>query len=157
MTPTTNVIDISEHDKVRVATNSPTLAKDEFTLGDKTYKIVDLSYDNYLLFMTHLGPLLEAVVGGVLSVQGMPISTGSITPKLILDHLAGSLPELACIVCNETDPEMTTSQVKKLGKTPFKLAEIVIKQIEHNKIIADIASFFAQMLPVIKTVVKLSR
>lgn len=157
MTTTPKDVKLSQEDIVRAATNAPTLAKDQFTLGTRTFSVVDLSYDDYMTFMVLLGPMMESVIGGVMTMQGVSVTSSQLSPKDIITHLSGSLPELARLVCAQTDPTVTIEFVKKEGKTPFKLAEIVLKQIEQNRIISDIASFFAQMLPVIKTALNLNR
>jgi len=145
---------LSQADIVRAATNDPALTKDEFMLGDRKFPVVDLSYDDYLRFLTLLTPLLETVVGGVMAKSGFR-SGAMLSPKDLISSLSDSLPELVSIVCNQTDETMTVEEVKLLGRTPFKLADIVMKQIEHNKIISEIASFFAQMLPVLKAALSL--
>lgn len=128
------------------------------TLGDKEFKVVNLSYDDYIKFITLLTPMLETFFGSIASVSGVRLapSSGVLSPGALIKYAGDVLPELACIVCNQTDPSVTVNDVKLWAqqgepKGPFKLAEVVIKQIEQNKIINDFASFFAQMLPMIKT------
>ncbi len=146
----------------RAATNAPELSREEFTLGDRKFKVVDLPYDDYLRFTTYLGPMLELLFGSLVSMSGIkaPTANVSLTPAAILQYAGESLPELACIVCTQTDPTMTVAQVKLLAqgsspRGPFKLAEIVLKQVEQNKIINDFASFFGQMLPLLKAALSL--
>src|SRR4051812_37799306 len=64
---TDNVVAITPAEAVRAVTNSPELAKNEFTLGVRTFQVVDLAYDDYLRFTTHLTPMLEILFGSLMS------------------------------------------------------------------------------------------
>lgn len=146
---------ITKEDAALAATNTLSIAS--FELGGKEYKVVNLRYDDYLKFITYLTPLLETFFGSLASVGGIKVVSPSspINAMSIVKYAGESLPELACIVCNQTDPTVTTENVKiwcenSEPRGPFKLAELVIKQIEQNKIVNDFASFFVQMLPMIK-------
>ena len=143
---------------VRGFTNSPNLSPSEFTFGDRVLKVVDLKYDNYLRFLTLLGPMIEVMFGSVATSFGMSASQAdAVNPQAIIKHLAYSLPELTCIVCNQTDESITVTECKSVLKSPFKMAEIVLKQIEQNKIIAEFADFFKQALPQMMTALRPSQ
>jgi hypothetical protein len=150
---------IKPTDVSRAIVNSPVA---EFTLGDRTFRLVDLPYDDYLLFASHLTPLLEVVFGSLAGVMDVNVTPKtSITAASVIEYAGSSLPELVRIVCSQTDPDISIGEIKKMSlqgspKGPFKLAEIVLKQIEQNKIINDFASFFGQMLPLMKNVLSLS-
>lgn len=135
---------------VRAATNDPALAKRTVKLGEREFPVIDLEYDDYMLFMAQLQPLLECVLGSLPGVK----STGlldTLTPATLVTYCAKSLPEMARIVCSQSDPTVTTAEVKKLGKTPFALAYIVLAQIEQNNIITTVKDFFAQIYPLLKS------
>lgn len=145
--------ELTEQEIIRAATNDAALSNSEVTLGDRTFKIVDLEYDDYVIFITKLAPLLKAIAGGLASSHGINVGDKSsqIDAVSIVEYCSADIPELARIVCKQTEPSITVKEVKQLGKTPFKLASVVLKQIEQNRIIADISDFFVQMLPLLKT------
>lgn len=144
--------ELTEQEIARAATNDPQLSTKEFTLGDRTFKIVDLEYDDYVIFMSKLAPLMKSVASGLASSHGINVSDKphSIDATSIMEYCSADIPDLATIVCRQTDPTITAKEVKRLGKTPFRLATLVLMQIEQNHIIADISDFFVQMLPLLK-------
>ena len=135
------------------ATNDSTLSRNTFTLGDRTFPLKDLSYDQYNKFLLLIAPLADGLIGRIgdkvksqeLGIQSLDVSLFSVTD--VLSYCGKSLPELALIAVNASDPTITLEQVKAMGKTPFKLAEIVMLQMVHNNTIRDFADFFAQILP----------
>lgn len=139
---------VTQLDIVRAATNDPALAKDTATLGDRTFPLVDLPYDDYIRFLALLQPLLETLTSQLARTAGIGTGLASIlSPNALVKYCAESLPEMVCIICEQTDPTITVSEVKRLGKTPFALATIVLLQVQQNRIIADITDFFVQILP----------
>ena len=136
---------------VRAATNDPALSERKIVLGDRTFPIVDLAYDHYILFLAQLQPLLVGILGSIPGIKTLGL-TSTVTPTALIAYCGASLPEMARIVCAQTDPEITVVEVKLLGKTPFKLAELVLAQIEQNHIINDIRDFFVQLAPLLKLV-----
>lgn len=150
---------LSTTELAAAATNSPELSKDEFRLGEKTFKIVDLKYDSYVKFLTLFKPILSGIASGMASKGGLPIpgielpNEGQIFDHLITFGLT-DLPEMVRITCNQTDPTVTVEQVKEWGGDPFTLCAIVMKQIARNNMIARFASFFVQALPLMKAVMR---
>lgn len=137
----------------RAVTNNPSLSLEEFSLGDRTFKIVDLSYDSYVDFLTLLSPLIEAVFGSVASaanMNGIKLDASALSVSTVIKHCAKTLPDLVLLVCKQTQRDITVDEVKLLGKTPLVLGAIVLKQLQKNNIIKDFADFFAQALPVLK-------
>lgn len=145
MTTEQEQAELTNVDIVRAATNDSTGITVQ--LGDRTFPIKDLSYDSYVRFFSLLQPLLE-MIAGKLAPSLQDHATG-ITSEAIIRYCSDSLPEMVCIVCEQTDPTITIQEVKELGKTPFNLAKIVIKQIEQNRVIADVSDFFVQVLPLL--------
>jgi hypothetical protein len=143
-------MELSQTEIVRAATNDPELAPVSFTLGDRTFKVLDLEYDSYITFLAKLEPLLKALANQFTGVQYDYVGDAKLNVTDLFKYCAEAIPEMATIVCRATDPDITVDEVKKLGKNPFKLAAVVLKQIEQNRIIADIASFFAQILPLLR-------
>lgn len=147
---------LSETEILAAATNSPELSPDEFQLGEHTFKVVHLSYDDYLQFLAHLQPFLDAVVSKLaekanLSIPG--IDTGNSLELPMLVRFCGeNLPEMVRIICKQTMPNITVQQVKEWGRTPFNLASIVLKQVAKNHMIKDFADFFARIAPLLKSV-----
>jgi hypothetical protein len=136
--------ELTQTDIIRAATNDPSLATREFTLGDRTFKVVDLKYDDYLTFLSHLQPLLQAVMS---TMTGETLDVAQ-----ILKHCGAKLPEMVLLMCRQTDPNITIDEIKELGRTPFKMAQTVLVQIEHNRMIQDISDFFEQILPMVKNI-----
>jgi len=132
----------------RAVTNDPALALYEFTLGDRQFKVVDLEYDDLCEFTAYLEPFLGSVVSKVASMRGANMPSGMDAAELI-NKCGKILPEMVKLICRQTDPDITTEQVKKLGKSPFKLASIVVAQIKQNRMVSEIADFFGQMLPLL--------
>jgi hypothetical protein len=143
---------LSNTDIARAATNNAELAKEYFYLGDRVFKIVDLDYDSYIQFLALLQPVLEVVAKQVAGVRGMAFGGGLDAAELV-SSCAKSLPQMVALIARQTDPTITTEDVKKIpGQNPFKLAKIVLKQVEQNRIIGDIADFFGQILPLLTAV-----
>lgn len=145
---------LNDREIIRAATNHPDLADDFIVLGTepntRTFPIVDLPYDDYTRFLVLLQPVIQLAAGKLASITGMQI-TSPINIMDVIKECADSLPELATIVCQQSDRTISIEDVKVLGKTPFKLAEVVIKQIERNRMIGDISDFFVQILPLMRT------
>lgn len=143
--------ELTETDMVRGATNHPSLASDSVMLGDREFKILDLEYDPYVRFLAYLQPLMEVILSRVSAMQGVVLPKESgISAASLVTYCAESLPEMARIVCQSTDPAITVEEVKRLGKNPFKLASVVLAQVNQNKMIKDFSDFFQLVLPLMK-------
>lgn len=133
-------------------------AVDEFTLGERTFTIYQLPYDDYCAFMTHIAPLMENICkriilsknGGVELPGGITIEAASFSVFDLLKICSHTLPEMAQLVCKQSDPTITLDDVKKLAGKPIALAEPVLKQIMVNGMIQDFKDFFAQMISMLK-------
>jgi len=148
----TAVREITEAEKMRAAINSPALSDDEFQLGDKTYKIVDLSYDSYIEFCALLKPVLvglfsELAPSNMADVITQLTQLEKTNVLQLLDYCVDKLPEMVRIIVAQTDPSITAKEVKERGKNPFTLARIVMRQMARNHIIKDFADFFVQIAP----------
>lgn len=144
---TTETPTLTQAEIVRAATNDPVLAEDTFQLGDRVFPLVDLAYDEYLKFFAHLQPLLEKLASTITNTEFQ--KENEIDVKGLIAYCGSSLPEMVRLMCAQTDATVTTEDVKRLGKNPFALAAIVVKQIKHNHVIEDIGSFFVQILPML--------
>lgn len=154
---------------IEAATNSPSLCPDEFQLGDRTFKVLHLEYDEYLAFTGYLQPLLTKISDLVLSragvsLPGIDLNSGdaSISPSSLMQFCVRDLPEMALLVCNmqsavEKKPELLVDipWLKKSARNPFELAKIVMKQMEKNNLVKDFLDFFVQALPTILALKKL--
>jgi len=140
---------LTEAEKVRAAVNDPA---DQFTLGGRAFKIVDLTYDDYLRFIVLLEPLIKGLVAKVgavsnVKIPGMELDSSSLSASGIVTYCGESLPEMVRIICSQTEPDITVAEVKLLGKNPFNLAKVVMRQVAQNGIIKDFTDFFGQILP----------
>ncbi len=155
-TPTVEIPAVSQHEMVRAALNAPELSEREFKLGDKVYKIIDLEYDDYLMFVELLTPLIE-VFQNRAKAEEVSVPDIALTPeagldfKAVLKYCKNDLPELVRIICRQTDPDITVEDIKKAGN-PIKLANIVLQQILQNNMIQEFADFFVQMIPLMRAV-----
>jgi hypothetical protein len=145
---------LTKQEVTRAALNEP--SRTTFTLGDRTFPLKDLSYDQYTKFLTLLAPLADGLIGkisdrvAVSQISGIEdLDTSLFSVKDIFVYCGKYLPELVTIICQTTDPTVTVEWVKDAGKTPFKLAEIVLLQMMHNNTIKDFADFFERMLPIL--------
>ena len=140
---------LTDKEVVRAMTNDPGLSTAEHTLGGRTFKIVDLSYDDYKVFVAHLNPLIEMLLAKLVSFTGLQSEASSVNASGLLKYCCDSMEDLALIVVHQTEPDVTMEELKKLAGSPFKLAGLVMKQIHQNRIIEEIGDFFVQMLPLL--------
>lgn len=150
---------LSSKEIVRAATNSPELSESKVKLGDREFTIVDLPYDDYLEFLSFLQPLLESLAGKMAgdALPGLIPDTSSLNAGTLIKYCGTSLPRMVQIVLSQTDPKISVEEIKILGKNPFKLATIVLTQIEQNRIIGDISDFFVQILPFLTAGMKMKK
>ena len=135
----------------QAATNDPFLANVKVTIGDRTFPILDLEYDDYVLFLSHLQPLIKGVFGKLASLSNMSnLDVDQINGASLIEYCADALPEMVRIVCKQSDPTITADEVKKLAKNPCKMASIVLEQVQQNRMISDFTDFFVQILPLMK-------
>jgi hypothetical protein len=138
---------LTEEDKYKAATNS---GYGTFTLGTREFEIKDLEYDDYLEFCRMAQPIIKAVANAVEpKIEGGRIST-QLNPAGIdfdvLIELAGKqLVKMAMICCRQSEPKITEKEVKKLGRRPQNLLEVVLLQIHHNGLVQEFVDFFQRM------------
>jgi hypothetical protein len=156
----------TQQQKLSAATNSPAFASDEerFTFGGREFVVLDLSYDNYLDFIALLQPLVDSIVSGVAGslfkkpssdLPGIPLQDNfNFSISSIIKYCGKDLPKLAAIVMNteaaskeEKASLVTDAWVRKHAKSPMELVGIVMLQVNKNKMISEIGSFFVQFLP----------
>lgn len=144
---------LSDSQIMAAATNNPALSPDEFQLGNKTFKVMHLPYDDYIVFLGYLQPFLEGLTGRnkakEVSLPGIGI-IDAIEPSALIRFCSKNLPEMAVLVCKQSCPDITVEEVKKLGENPFALASVVLKQVAKNGMIRDFASFFKQITPLLR-------
>jgi len=145
--PATDSTALTEAQKLAASTNNPALFTDSFQLGDKTYKVVHLPYRDYIAFMKLVEPLLSAMTNGLVErfspvrVPGIELPTEKLSLRAIIDFCADSLPAMVCMVCKQTQPEITVEDVEKVAQSPYQLAEIVMQQMVVNGMLKDFANF----------------
>lgn len=124
-------------------TNSHTGEQREFDLKD-------LEYDSYIEFVDLARPIITAVAGAVQSKDNHGEFQLAFNPIGIdfgeLIRLAGKeLPRMALIVCRQSDPKIKLEDVKRIGRRPMQLLEIVLMQIKQNQIVQEFADFFPRI------------
>jgi hypothetical protein len=145
---------LTEQEILAAAVNSPSLSDDEFVLGEFTYKVVHLPYDDYVSFLAYLQPFLDGIIGKLseknnVSLPGITLSE-PVDMGVFVRFCGKSLPEMARLVCKQTRSEVTIDEIKQAAGNPFVLAALVFKQINKNQMIQTFASFFAQLTHLIK-------
>lgn len=108
-----------------------------FEFGGVTFKLLDLSYDAYIEFMEHMSPFIEQVM--------VPGATGTQNIKDFVKVAGKVLPRMVYLMIQKQDASLTEDWVKENAKTPYMLADLVLRQIAKNKMIEDFASFFASL------------
>jgi len=136
---------ITQIDTALAATNAPSLSDIEVSIGDRSWKVVFLKYAEQVKFLALLQPLMESLAGKMAGIDSGMTAAG------LLKYCGGNLPEMAAIVCRQTDSTVTAEQLVAIeGVSPFKLASIVVSQIKRNQMIEEIVSFFEQIVPLMK-------
>lgn len=145
---------LSQKEIVRAMTNDPALSERQVVLGDRTFTVVDLAYDDYCEFLALFQPLLEAIASKFAARKGIAVMEPEtpLSVQGILKYCKRELPEMAALVCKATDASITATDVKALESSPLKLVTVVLAQVEQNKMIKDITDFFVQILPLVKAV-----
>lgn len=144
----------SEREINLAATNNPALAPDEFTLGDRKFKVMNLRYDDYICFLGYLRPFLEGIGKSLVSNRGVQVPDITINSSMLdagalFTFCINDLPDMVRIVCKQTDKTVTVEDVKDWAGEPFILCEIVLRQVARNNMIGQFASFFAHLLPIL--------
>jgi hypothetical protein len=122
----------------------------ERTGESRTFERKDLGYDEYIEFCELARPIIAAVsgamdinsVGGEVQIGFNPI--GLDYGELL--KLAGKeLPKMAWLCCHASDPKIKVDDIKRLGRRPLVLLEVVLAQIQHNQIVQEFADFFPRI------------
>lgn len=129
---------------------------DSFALGHgderRVFPIKDLSYDSYIEFLKLARPVMDLLIGSLdvaMDEKGEPTLTirrESLDLDVLLDVAGTSLPRLAHLCCKQSDPRITVDEVKRLARRPMDLLDVVIKQVQHNKIVQEFADFFPRLV-----------
>jgi hypothetical protein len=127
--------------------NTPEVATDELKLGERTFKILDLKYKDYTAFLGLVLPLVDSIGSGLRSGGSM---LESISVADLFYTCTNNLPKLAHIVLRQSEPEITVEQVEELCGDPLTMAEVVMAQISHNKMIERFGSFFGKIAAMMK-------
>ncbi len=150
---------LTQEQIIRAATNSPALAEDQFVLGDRTFKIIDLQYKSYLAFMRHLQPLVKMLgelllredsilpEGLSLNIQDAPLAK---IFEGLLDYCGETLPEMVALICQQTDKTITAEWVEEHAQSPLQLAGIAMQQVAQNNMVEDVVRFFVLLRPMQK-------
>lgn len=150
MATRTKKVDLTQEQIVGATLNTPELSQHAITLNGRTFKVIDLEYDSYMKFTLFLKPLFNEILSKAKSAQESGnTSVGFSIADINLDKVFGmfeeTLPQMALIVLQATEPSMTLEECKNICKTPFKMLEVVLLQISKNNIIEDFTSFFPQL------------
>jgi hypothetical protein len=141
-------VTLTEQDKIRAAVNLPA---GTFALGDRTFDIKDLPYDDYIAFVGYIAPLIDTLINRVavkntLGIPGIDLDPTQLNTLSVLTMCKDTLPKMVTLMCRQTDPNITEEEVKNLAKRPTVLANAVMLQMAQNGIIKDFTDFFGQMV-----------
>lgn len=145
--------DLSQSEISRAARNEPVgsfTLKNTHTGEEREFELKDLEYDSYIEFVDLARPIIAAVAGAVQSRDNHGEFQLAFDPAGIdfgeLIRLAGKeLPRMALIVCRQSDPKIKLDDVKRLGRRPMQLLEIVLQQIKQNQIVQEFSDFFPRI------------
>jgi phage tail sheath gpL-like len=135
--------ELSQKDVALAATNDPSMSDIVATIGGKQYPIVYLPYKDQMLFLALLAPLLQSVAGRMAGIDS------ELTAAALLTSCAEVLPPLAAIVCRQSDPAVTAESIVEGETSPFELAGAVVKQLNRNNLVQQVAAFFQQIGPLL--------
>jgi hypothetical protein len=130
----------------------------EFTLGDKTFQILDLGYFDYIEFVSLVKPLV-AVAAGALQLDSadgelkVNFNPTNIDFDQMIKLCGKELPRMAWLVCKQSQPKITDKEVAELAKRPQRLVEIVLLQVLHNNMIQEFGSFFQRLTAMVTNLV----
>jgi hypothetical protein len=121
-----------------------------FQLGDRTFPVKDLSYDDYLEFCDLARPIIESVVGIVdLSMadgkSDVEFNPAGLDFNQIIKLAGKELPRMAWICCRQSDPNITIDEVKRLARRPMALLTVVLAQVQHNQMVQEFVDFFQSL------------
>lgn len=150
MATRTKKVDLTEQQIVAATLNSPELSEHSIILQGRTFKIIDLEYDAYMKFTLYLKPIFKEILSKAAEAQSSGKSAINFTLEdfnidRIFEIFGSTLPDMALLCLQATEPSMTVEECKRLCKTPFKMLEIVLLQISKNNIIQDFTSFFPHL------------
>lgn len=145
--------ELTQSEIARAARNEPVgtfTLKNSHTGEERTFELKDLEYDSYIEFVDLARPIITAVAGSVQSKDNHGEFQLAFNPAGIdfgeLIRLAGKeLPRMALIICRQSDPRIKLEEVKRLGRRPMQLLEIVLMQIKQNSIVQEFADFFPRI------------
>lgn len=149
---------LEQADITRAVRNDPTsyFTLNNANLGEsRDFEIKDLAYDAYIEFVDLARPILAAVAGIVETAdEGGEFKLRFNPTKLDYGEmikLAGrELPRMAHLICQQSDPKIKLEEVKRLGRRPHVLLEVVLKQIKQNAIVKEFVDFFPQIAAAVK-------
>lgn len=121
-----------------------------FTLGDRVFPVKDLDYDSYVEMMRLAQPVIELVAGALDIKDGdgeadLALNPANIDYARIIELCGKDLPKMAWLCCKQSDYKITVDQVKQLARRPQVLIEVVLIQVQHNKLVEEFAGFFPRI------------
>lgn len=125
-----------------------------FTLGDREFPVKDLSYDDYLEFVDLARPIIEQVTSAleIHGVDGDPqidLNPINLDYKQLIKLAGHELPRMAWICCKQSDPKISIADVKRLGRRPMHLLEVIMLQVKHNELVKEFQDFFPRLAKVV--------
>jgi len=133
-------------DVAEAALNDPNFNRDEVVLGDQTFKIMHLEYDDYIQFVAYLEPFFNVL----LSNTGLSKTEANLDFKSLITLCKNDLPEMGRLVLKQSKPDITIEEVKSLCKTPFKICDLVFLQYHKNETVKEFQSFFPQLVTILQ-------
>ena len=118
--------------------------------GGREFPIKDLSYDDYVEFMELAQPIISSIIEALelTNDDGQPdvnFNPASLDIPKLIKMAGGNLPRMAWLCCKQSEPNITVADVKRIGRRPTAMIQVVIDQVVHNKLIQEFQDFFRQM------------
>jgi hypothetical protein len=131
---------VSSDELVKAATNTPD--KNTIKIGDKEFLLKDFKYKDYIAFIKYLAPMFDLFLGA------QRLNTGnSLNALSIIEFCDDDLPKMGLMIARNTYPDMTEDELLEVTPSPFEMADLVLAQIAHNRIIERLTGFLQLMTP----------
>lgn len=136
---------VSPEELVNAALNVP--EPNTVRIADKVFYLKDFKYKDYIVFIKYLAPMFDLFLTGNKRSFSIGDSGSQTNAIAIIEFCENDLPKMGLMVAHNSYPEMTEDELLDLIPSPFELAELVLAQIAHNRIVEKLAGFLQLMTP----------
>lgn len=144
---------LTEKEIMEGVTNNQIFNPDEVVLNNKIYKIKHLEYDDFTVFTSYFEPMVRKVLVGLNNVKNTSekgetkkISIADLDVIDLIKSCGDNLPYMGQIILKQTDPNITLEETKKVCGDPFTICELVLLQMNKNRMVEKFSTFFPQLM-----------